>query len=103
MADTTPVIQSDKPSIQPTGRDHSTVGTIWTAIAIFVVLLLLLLIFILQNSKSVDIHYLGISGKVGFGVAMLLSAVLGAILTLLVGSVRIIQLTRERKRHEKNT
>jgi uncharacterized integral membrane protein len=58
----------------------------------FVLVLLFLLIFILQNSKSVTIHYLGYHAHIAFGVAVLLAAVVGSILTLLIGSIRIVQL-----------
>jgi uncharacterized integral membrane protein len=76
---------------------RSRVGTTWVMLSAFVIILLLLLIFILQNSKSIKIHYLGLAGNIGFGVAMLLSAVVGSIMTLLVGSVRILQLKLSNK------
>jgi uncharacterized integral membrane protein len=41
---------------------------------------------------TVKIHYLGAKGSIGFGVAMLLSAAAGIVLTLSVGSLRILQL-----------
>lgn len=92
------------PSLEPIApmtlpkTNRSKVGLTWVTLAIFVVILLLLLIFILQNSKAVEIHYLGFSGSVGFGLAMLLSAVTGSILTLLIGSARIIQLKVAQRR-----
>jgi uncharacterized integral membrane protein len=84
-------------------RQGSKVGRTWVALAVFVFLLLLLLVFILQNSSPVKIHYFGANGTVGFGVAMLLAAVAGSILTLLVGSARILQLKSSNKKHEKIT
>jgi uncharacterized integral membrane protein len=78
---------------------NSKIGKTWVFLSIFAVLALLLLIFIAQNSTSVRIHYLGFSGTIGFGVAMLLAAVTGCILTLLVGSARIIQLKVARKKY----
>jgi putative membrane protein len=71
---------------------RSRVGLVWITLAAFVLILILLLIFILENSQTVHFKYLGAHANIGFGVAMLLAAVVGAVLTLLIGSVRIIQL-----------
>lgn len=81
-----------------TPRRQSKVGATWIALTVFTLILLLLLIFIVQNSVPVKIHYLGASGVIGFGVAMLLAAVAGAIMTLLIGSIRIVQLKLSNKR-----
>lgn len=81
----------------------SKVGTTWVGLAIFVIILLLLLVFILQNSIPVKIHYFGATGTVGFGVGLLLAAVVGSLLTLLVGSARILQLRAFRKKLETET
>ena len=80
-------------------KGHSRIGTTWIALGVFTLVLLLLLVFIIQNNVSVKIHYLGASGSIGFGVAMLLAAVIGAILTLLIGSIRILQLKFSNNRH----
>ena len=66
------------------------------------VVLALLLIFILENTKSVKISYLGASGHMALGVALLLAAVAGGLLLGLVGSVRILQLRRRVKRRGKD-
>ena len=87
-----------KPEYQRSSeKEHSKVGTAWTSLAVFVVLLLLLAIFILQNSNKVGISYLGFHGSLSFGVGMLLAAIAGSVLTLLIGSVRILQLKARRK------
>ena len=80
-------------------NNRSRVGTTWVALAAFVVILLLLAIFILQNSERVEIKFLGFKGGLAFGVAMLLSAITGSMLTLLVGSARILQLRSANKKH----
>jgi uncharacterized integral membrane protein len=85
---------------EPTALTQHTskIGKIWVFLAVSVVLLLLLLIFIIQNSGSVKIHYFGFAGTIGFGVAMLLAAVAGCIVTLLIGSIRIVQLKIGKKK-----
>jgi lipopolysaccharide assembly protein A len=62
------------------------------------VVLALLLIFILENTKSVKISYLGTTEHMPLGVALLLAAVAGALIVGVVGSVRMLQLRRRVKR-----
>jgi uncharacterized integral membrane protein len=47
---------------------------VWAAVGCFTVILVLLLIFILQNSRTVEVSYLGAHGHLSLGVAMLLAA-----------------------------
>jgi lipopolysaccharide assembly protein A len=74
---------------------------LWTAVACFGVVLLLLLIFILQNSRAVDVSYFGAHGHLPLGIALLLSAVCGVILVVLPGTARIIQLRITARRHRR--
>jgi uncharacterized integral membrane protein len=62
------------------------------------VVLILLLVFVLQNSRTVAIHFLGLSGHLSLAVALLLAAVLGVLLVAIPGTARIIQLRRSVKR-----
>jgi uncharacterized integral membrane protein len=62
------------------------------------VVLLLLLIFILQNTQRVKVSYLGASGHLPLGVALLLAAVGGALLVAIPGAAWITQLRRHAKR-----
>jgi uncharacterized integral membrane protein len=73
----------------------------WTSVAAFAVVLLLLLIFILQNSHTVDVSYLGAHGHLPLGVTMLLAAVFGVLLIALPGTARIIQLRITAHRHRR--
>ncbi len=63
------------------------------------VLIVLLIIFIAENSGSVTVSFLGAHGKISLGLAMLIAAVVGAVVTLLVGTTRILQLRREVRRN----
>ena len=74
-------------------------GGVWVGLALSAVVLLLLLIFILENEQRVDIAYFGAHGHLPLGVALLLAAVAGALLALIPGTVRIIQLRRTARRH----
>jgi putative membrane protein len=70
----------------------------WTGVIAGAVILLLLLIFILENTQSVTISFLGADGDVPLGVALLLAAVGGALVVGLVGIARVVQLRRRAKR-----
>jgi uncharacterized integral membrane protein len=68
-------------------------------VAAAALVLLFLLIFILQNSQQVRVSFFGADGNLPLGVAMLLSAVAGALLVVLVGTARIVQLRVVARRH----
>lgn len=76
-------------------------GGLWLASGSFAVVLLLLLIFILENSKSVDVAYFGAHGHVPLGVALLLAAVLGILMVVIPGTARIVQLRMTARRHRR--
>ena len=78
------------------------ISSTWAAITCFAVLLLLLLIFILQNSRTVDVSFFGAHGHLPLGVALLLSAVAGVLLIALPGSARIMQLRVTARRHRRD-
>jgi putative membrane protein len=73
----------------------------WIAIIVFALVLILLLIFILQNTKKVEITYLGFTGTMPLAVAMLLSAVAGVLLTATAGTLRILQLRRRVRKSQR--
>lgn len=62
------------------------------------VVLALLLVFILENTARTRITYFGASGHMPLGVALLLAAIAGALLSGILGTVRILQLRRRIKR-----
>lgn len=73
----------------------------WVAVIVAVVGLVFLLIFILQNLTRATVYFLGATGALPMGVALLFAAVAGALLIALFGSARILQLRRvaHRRRH----
>ena len=85
----------------PVKTQATNMGRVWVAIAVATLLLILLIIFIAQNSESVTISFLGVSGRISLGLALLIAAVAGAVVTLLVGSARILQLRREVRHHRR--
>ena len=85
----------------PQEHTRTRVSGVWVAIGFFTIVLLFLLIFILQNSHSVDISYLGLHSRLPLGVALLLSTVCGVLLVVLAGTARILQLRAAARRHRR--
>ena len=78
----------------PSPRDSVTTraAVAWFATAAALVLLVLLIVLILQNQNTVTVHYLGFTGSLQMGTALLIAAVAGGSLVTIVGIIRITQL-----------
>jgi uncharacterized integral membrane protein len=96
-----PQAASEPQAPPPLKIKHTRTSGLWFAVGFFAVVLLFLLIFILQNSREVGISYLGAHGHLSLGVALLLSAVCGVLLTILAGAARIGQLRTVARRHRR--
>lgn len=70
----------------------------WFASAAALVLLVLLIVLILQNQQPVKVQYLGLTGSLALGLALLIAAVGGALVVTIVGVVRITQLRIDARR-----
>ena len=57
-----------------------------------------LIVFVLQNPTTVIIHFLGWSGSVAVGMAMLIAAVTGGLLVATIGVARLTQLRMRGRR-----
>lgn len=95
---TQPERQRDKPATRRTRTSGA-----WTGLLLGALVLLLLLIFILENTQSVKVSFFGADGHVSLGVALLLSAVAGALIVGVTGAARITQLRARAKRAERRT
>ena len=62
-------------------------------------ILILLLVFIAQKTASTDFTFLGWHWTLPLGVAILLAAVVGGLITVAAGSARIVQLRRAAKKN----
>src|SRR3954463_16048152 len=78
---------------------RSRAGQLWVLLVAAVVFLVLLIVFIAENNQKVEVEFFGASGHVSLAVALLAAAVAGAVLVLLVGSIRIIQLRLAHRRN----
>ena len=76
-------------------------AALWSALIIGFLILILLLVFIMQNTDSTTINFFGWNWSLPLGVAILLAAVGGGLLTVAVGTARIVQLRRAAKKNLK--
>jgi uncharacterized integral membrane protein len=90
----TPPSASDGEPAATTPVAGSRTSAVWIGLIVTALFLLLLIIFIAQNTRQVTIHFFGWQGHFPLALAILLSAVVGALLVAIPGSVRILQLRR---------
>lgn len=74
---------------------------LWVGVISAAVLAVLFLVFIAQNSEKVTIHFLGFDGRLSLAIALLLSAVIGALVVAVPGIVRIAQLRHALRKNAK--
>jgi uncharacterized integral membrane protein len=74
-------------------------GALWTALIVGFLILILLLIFVAQNTASTPFTFFAWHWSLPLGVAILLAAVGGGLLTVAVGTARMLQLRRTAKKH----
>ncbi|WP_322860854.1 lipopolysaccharide assembly protein LapA domain-containing protein [Mycobacterium europaeum] len=74
-------------------------GALWSSLIGGFLILILLLIFITQNTAETPFTFLGWHWRLPLGVAILLAAVVGGLITVAVGTARILQLRRAAKKH----
>jgi uncharacterized integral membrane protein len=69
-------------------------SAMWLGVWAGVLVVILLIIFVAQNTASVEIRFLWMSGRISLALAMLIAGVAGAIIAMAVAAARIIQLRR---------
>jgi lipopolysaccharide assembly protein A len=105
-AENSVVSQPEAPAdAEPTPPQHTIEPTrtsmVWTMVGIGVVLLVAILVFILQNGQRVRVRFLMANGTLPLGVALLFAALLGALLVLVAGAARVLQLRVVARRHRR--
>lgn len=68
------------------------ISALWVGLIIGALFLLLLIVFIAQNSSKVSVHFLGFSGRISLGLALLVAAAFGLLIAAVPGTIRIVQL-----------
>jgi uncharacterized integral membrane protein len=74
-------------------------ASVWTSLTAGFVILTVLLVFITQNTESGRFAFLGWHWTLPLGVAMLVAAVCGGLITVLAGTARMYQLRRAAKKN----
>jgi uncharacterized integral membrane protein len=74
-------------------------GALWMSLIAGFLILIVLLVFIAQNTDSASFAFFGWRWTLPLGVAILLAAVGGGLLTVFVGAARIFQLRRAAKKN----
>ena len=74
-------------------------AALWTSLIAGFLILIVLLIFITQNTASTAFTFLGWHWTLPLGVAILLAAVAGGLITGLVSAARMFQLRRAAKKN----
>ena len=114
MSSEPPVVPDEKnlPSVEPTPESlpatgsseasdvkFTRAGALWTSLILGFLVLIVLLIFITQNTASTSFAFLTWRWNLPLGVAILLAAVCGGLITALVSAARMFQLRRVAKKN----
>jgi len=84
---------------KPAGKARPTrISGTWVAVIAGLLVLVVLLVFILQNLDPATVHFFGAEGSLPLAIAMLFSAIGGAVLVALIGGARILQLRKQARR-----
>ena len=83
------------PAPGPRKVKKTTAGSMWVGLVISAILLIVLLVFILQNQQETTLNLFGWAWNFPVGVGMLFAAILGALITALIGGWRMLDLRRQ--------
>lgn len=90
--------EASTPPPPPAAMPLTRAGALWSALIAGFLVLIVLLVFVTQNTAPVDLAFLTWTWSLPTGVAILLAAIGGGLLTALVGTARIFQLRRAAKK-----
>ncbi|MBB3749130.1 putative integral membrane protein [Mycolicibacterium sp. BK634] len=76
-------------------------AALWSSVIAGFLVLTILLVFIAQNTESASFAFFGWRWSLPLGVAILMAAVAGGLVTVLAGAARIFQLRRAAKKNLK--
>ena len=87
-------------SSQPHPRVRGTrTGRVWVGVCAAALITVALIIFMVQNTHTVQVTFLGLTGSTSLALMLLIAAVGGILLTLILGSARILQLRHAVRRN----
>ena len=68
---------------------------VWVTVCVGALLAVGLIVFMVQNTQTVEVTFLGLTGSTSLALMLLIAAVGGILVTLVLGSARIIQLRHQ--------
>jgi uncharacterized integral membrane protein len=77
---------------------HTRTRAAWVGLIVGVLITLVLLIFIVQNLDKQKIELFFWTAELPLGVSLLIAAILGALITALIGALRMMQVRRAMKK-----
>ena len=95
--ETPPAEPASAPPKDPLRRSHTSGA--WIAVVALALLLLLLVVFIAQNTQDVEVAFLAWEGRAPLAVSLLVASLVGILIAVVAGSLRILQLRRRVRRH----
>jgi uncharacterized integral membrane protein len=69
-------------------------GAAWVGVSAATVLAVLVIIFLVENTHRVQVSFLGMSTSTSLALMLLIAAVGGVLITVVLGTARIVQLRR---------
>ena len=75
----------------------------WIRLLPALLVLVVILVFVFQNPKDVKVSLFTISGTLPLSVALLGAVILGALMALALGSMRILQLRKQVRRNKRRS
>jgi uncharacterized integral membrane protein len=92
---TTPGPQAGAPAAVKRPVPRTSAGAAWVGVCAAAIIAVALIIFAVQNTRSVEISFLGMTTNTPLALALLIGAIGGVLLTLVLGTARITQLRRQ--------
>lgn len=90
-----PAAPGDPAPAPPARRVRGTrTGRVWVGVCAAALITVALIVFMVQNTGTVQVTFLGMTGSTSLALMLLIAAVGGILLTLVLGSARILQLRR---------
>ncbi|MGI5212235.1 hypothetical protein [Plantactinospora sp. CA-290183] len=89
-----------RPSTPPQNAPRPRAGAAWVRVGIAAFTLVVLSVFVLQNTRDVEVTFLWMHGALPLAAALLIAAVGVIILAMAVGAARVSRVNRRaRQRH----
>jgi uncharacterized integral membrane protein len=73
-------------------RRHTRLSATWTGVVAALIILVVLIVFIAENTQHSTVSFFGQHGSAPVAVLLLIAAVAGALIVVLVGAARLLQL-----------